>query len=253
MHDDLALPNAGHNNPPEPTPFEAIQSKINDLYDEAKQWLDGEPVTTQKYADSINKLILAIREAAKEADDLRKEEARPYDDAKAEIQARYNLLIGDTKSVKGKTVLALEAAKKALTPWLTEQDRIKREAERVAREAAEAAQKAAQEAFAKAKAEDLAAREDAEALAQAAKQAEITAKVAAKDTAKAKGGSGRASGLRSFYYAEITDGTAFARYIWQNHRADMDEFLASFAKKLVDQNHDREIPGVIIHEERKVV
>lgn len=243
----------GHNAPPEQTPYEAITTKINDLYDEAKQWLDGEPVTTQQYADSLNKLILAIRDAAKEADELRKEEAKPHDEAKAEIQARYNLLIGDTKSIKGKTVLALEAAKKAITPWLEAQDKIKREAERVARETAAAAQRAAQEAFAKAQADDLAAREAAEALAQAAAQAEIAAKVAAKDTAKAKGGTGRATGLRSFYHAEITDGTAFARYIWQNHRQDMDEFLAAFAKKLVDQNHDREIPGVTIHEERKAV
>ena len=248
----MTIAEAGHNNPP-PTPFEAIEGKINDLYTEARQWLDGEPVTTQQYADAVNKLIVAISDAEKEADALRKEEAKPYDDAKAEIQARYNVLIGNTKSVKGKTVLALEAAKKALTPWLQEQDRIKREAEKKAREAAEAAQKAAQEAFAKAQADDLAARERAEELAAAAKKAEIAASVAAKDTAKVKGGSGRATALRSFYHAEITDPTVFARHIWMHYRSDMDEFLAAFAKKLVDMNHDRQIPGVTIHEERKAV
>lgn len=242
----------GHNAPPL-TPFEVIETKINDLYTEARQWLDGEPVATQQYADAVNKLINAISDAEKEADALRKEEARPFDDAKAEIQARYNVLIGNTKSVKGKTVMALEAAKKALTPWLQEQDRIKREAEKKAREAAEAAQKAAQEAFAKAQADDLAAREKAEELAAAAKKAEIAAKVAEKDTAKAKGGAGRATGLRSFYHADITDAREFARYVWVSHKAEMDEFLSTLAKRLVDQNHDRTIPGVTIREERKAV
>jgi hypothetical protein len=247
-----AIPGIGHNAPP-PTPFEAIEAKINDLYEEAKEWLDGVPVMTQGQADSLNLLMDMIRKAEKEADELRKEEARPHDEAKAEIQARYNVLIGNTKSVKGKTVLALDAAKKALTPWLEEQDRIKREAERKAREEAEAAQRAAQEAFRKAQADDLAAREAAEALAKQAKDAEIAARVAAKDTAKAKGGTGRATTLRSFYRAEVTDAREFARHLWAYYRADMDEFLATMAKRLVDMNHDRAIPGVTIHEERRAV
>lgn len=249
----LAIAEIGHNAPPEPTPFEAIQTEILDLYEEARLWLDGEKVTTQGQADKLNLLIDSIRKAEKKADELRKDEAKVYDDAKAEIQARYNVLIGNTKSVKGKTVLALEAAKSALTPFLEEQDRIKREAERKAREVADEAERKAREAFAAQKNDDLAWREDAEALAAEAKQAEIAARVAAKDTAKAKGGTGRATSLRSFYTAEVTDATVFARHLWTYYRSEMDEFLATMAKRLVDMNHDRVIPGVTIHEERRAV
>lgn len=250
----LGAPPIGHNGPPEPTPFEAIQARITDLYDEAKQWLDGEPITTQAMADAVNKLIVMIREASDEAEALRKAEARPHDDAKAEIQARYNILIGNTKSVKGKTVLAMEVAKKALTPWLEEQDRIKREAERIAREEADAARRAADEAFQKARAEsDLAAREEAERLAKEAEAADLAARRAAKDKAHAKGGTGRATTLRSYWIAEITDATEFARYVWANRRWEMDSFLSRLAQQFVDDNHNQTIPGVTVREERKAV
>lgn len=243
----------GHNRPPEPTPFEAVEKKIEDLYDEAKNWLDGEPVTSQGMADSLNKLINLIRDAEKEADELRKAEAKPHDDAKAAIQSRYAPLIGNTKSMKGKTVLALDAAKKALTPWLDKVEQEKREAERKAREEAEAAQKAAEESFRSSQADDLAAREEAERLAEQAKKADIAARVAAKDKGQAKSGTGRATGLRTYYTPEITDATAFARYLWQHRRSEMDGFLTEMARKMVAQNHDQTIPGVTIHTEKRAV
>ena len=73
----------GHNSPP--SPFEEIKTRIEDLYGEAKQWLDGEPVTTQDQANALNTLENRIREAAKEAEALRKGEVKPLDDAKAEL------------------------------------------------------------------------------------------------------------------------------------------------------------------------
>ena len=249
----MATAGIGHNAAPQ-TPYELIEQKIADLYEEAKLWLDGEPVTTQGQADDLNNLIILIRAAKEEADELRKAEAKPFEDAKAEIQARYNLLIGDTKAVKGKTILALDAAKQALTPWLGAQDAVKREVERKAREEAEAAQKAAQEAMAKAReSTDLAAREEAERLADQAKRAEIAAKSAANDKAKAKGGAGRATTLRSYYTAKITDKREFARHVWVRHPSHMEGFLLGLAQELVTLNHDQTIPGVEIIEERKAV
>ena len=241
----------GHNNPPEPLPFDAISQRIEALYDEAQQWLDGEPVTNQGMADGLNKLIVMIREAEKEADELRKAENKPYDEGKAEVQKRYAPLIGNTKSVKGKTVLALELAKKALTPWLEALERQKREAEAKARAEAEAKRKAAEEAFQATKVTDLAARQHAEILADEAKQAEIAAARAAKDKAKAKGGAGRATTLRTYYRHELTDPTEFARWIWMNCRPEMRGFLDDMAKRLVDANPHRPLPGVTIHEEKE--
>lgn len=243
----------GANNPPaDPSDFELIEAQINDLYDEARNWLDGEPVTTQGQADGLNKLIDAISKAQKQADELRKSEVKPFDDAKAAIQSRYNALIGETKSVTGKTVLAIKAAKLALTPWLQKLDAEKREAERLARERAEEAANVAREAHKQADVTDLAAQEEAERLLNVAKQANIEARVAANDKAQAKG-SGRATGLRSFWRAEITDKTEFARWAWVWRRPEVDGFFTELADKIVAQNHTQVIPGVIIHEDRKAV
>lgn len=242
---------AGHNNPP--SPFDEIKEEIEGLYDEAKNWLDGEPVTSQDMADGLNKLITMIRDAEKKADALRKEEVKPFDDGKKEVQARYAPLIGNTKSVRGKTVLALEAAKKALTPWLEKLDNEKREAEAKAKAEAEEAQRKAEEAFRQSDVSDLAAREEAERLAEEAKQKDIAARVAAKDKAQAKGGAGRATGLRTYYAPEITDYTAFARWIWLNRKEEMRGFLTEMAATLVHQNPSVMADGLKVNEERKAV
>ncbi len=60
----LAIAQIGHNKPPEMTAFEALSANIDDLFDEAKLWMDGEPVTTQQQADALNTLETRIRDAA---------------------------------------------------------------------------------------------------------------------------------------------------------------------------------------------
>lgn len=238
----------GHNNPP--TPFDDVKAEIEGLYDEAKQWLDGEPVTNQGMADGLNKLIGMIREAEKKAEALRKEEAKPFDDGKAEVQARYNPLIAKGK---GLTAMALEAAKNALTPWLEKLDREKREAEAKARAEAEEAAKRAAEAFRLSDQADLAAREEAERLAEEAKQKDIAARRAANDKAQAKGGTGRATSLRTFHTPEIRDYTAFARWCWQNRRQEMQAFLDEVAQRLVREQPERAVEGMVVHVERRAV
>lgn len=252
---DAAVAKIGDNNPPEQTPFEQISDTINDLYTEAKHWLDGDPVASQDQADAINTLINLVKDAAVEADELRKTENAPFDEGKAEVQARYAPLIAKTKGTKGKTVMALEAAKAALTPWLEKLDAQKRETERAAREEADAAQKAAEEAFQNSQVDDLAAREAAEKLAEVAKRANATAAAAEKDKAHAKGGTGRATGLRTTYRAEITDMTEFARWYWANRQSEMMGIFNECAAKLVAQNHEiaSTVPGLTVHEERKAV
>lgn len=244
-----AAPGIGHNR----DPFTEIKEEIESLYEEAKQWLDGEPVATQGQADDLNKLIGMIREAEKRADALRKEEVKPFDEGKKEVQARYAPLIGNTKSGKGKAVLALEAAKNALTPWLTKLEEEKRAAEAKAREEAEEAARKAAEAFQSSDQADLAAREEAERLAEEAKQADIAARKAAKDKAHAKGGEGRATTLRTYYTPVITDYTKFARWCWQNRRDQMQEFLDDLAKQLVREQPERAVDGMRVDIERKAV
>jgi hypothetical protein len=246
-----AIATIGHNQPP-PTPYESVSAEISDLYGEASLWLDGAEVADQGTADGLAKLLILLREARDRADEARKAEAKPFDDAKAEIQARYNLLIGDTKAVRGKVILAMEACKKALAPWLAKIEAEKREAADKARREAEEKQRAAQEAIRAAQSADLAAREEAEALVREAKKAESAAKAAEKDTAKADGGGKRAVSLRSVYTPVLLDATAAARHYWKTHRASMDAFLIQLAEQDV-RNGTRSIPGFEIKEEKVAV
>lgn len=238
----------GHNNPPEPSPFDAIKVRIEDLYDEAKQWLDGEPVTTQEQANALNTLENRIREAAKEAEALRKSEVKPLDDAKAEIQERFNALIGETKTVTGKTVMAIAAIKSALKPYLLELDRQQREAAAKARAEAEEAERAALVAMQTRDAENLAEREDAERLVNEAKTKQAAATTAENAKAHAKG-DGRASGLRSVWIAKMANEREAAAWAWTAHRDELIAFVQTLADRDVRAGA-RHLQGFDIIEDR---
>jgi hypothetical protein len=239
----------GHNNPP-PSPFELMAEHINDLYTEAAQWLDGEPVTTQAQADALNTLENRIREAAKDCEAMRKEEVKPLDDAKAEIQERYNPLIGKTTKVTGKTVAAIDAVKAALKPYLLELDRQQREAAEAARKEAEAKQAAAMEAMRHRDAANLEQAAEAERLVQEAKKAEAEAAKAEKAKAHAKG-DGRASGLRAVWRATLTDERAAAGWLWTDHKAELMAFVQEQADKATRAGK-RSIPGFEITEHKEL-
>lgn len=237
----------GHNGAPEPTPFEMAKEKIEGLYSEAKNWLDGEAIANQDQADEIQKLMRLVQEAAKEADEERKKEAKPFDDGKAEVQARYNPLI---QKDRGLTDMAVYACKKALAPWL---QRIAEENERiakVAREEAEEAQRLAMEAMKARTGTNLEENENAEQLVKQAKEAERYAHKADNLKATAKG-FGRAASLRTYYTAQIDDPTTFARYCWLHHREAVDHFFSELAQSLVDRKLQN-IPGVTAVEEKRV-
>ena len=245
----------GGNHPPAPidevppTPFEMSEVEIGDLYAEAKNFLDGEPIASQEMADAVSKLIEDLRKAGKQADERRVAENKPFDDGKAEVQARYAPLISDTKTVKGKVPLGIEIAKKALAPWLQKLEDEKRAAAEAARKVSVEAERKAQEALAAARAADtLAGREVAEVLLQEAKQADATATKAENSKAHATGGT-RAIGLRSVWRAEMVDASAFAKYVWLDHRPELTEFLETLASKLV-LGGKRSLPGVNVIEDR---
>lgn len=235
----------GHNNPPEPTPFELSRQEADDLFMEASNWCDGAAVETQEQADALDMLREKIRAARLRADERRKEEARPHDEAKAEIQARYNTLIGDTKKTgKGKLILAEEAVNAARAPWLRKIEEEKQKAAAAARAEEEAKRKAAQEAFAKARDEsDLEARAEAEKLAAEAKKAEQQAKRADK-AAMTK------TGLKTVVHAEITDLQEFARWSWVHDRAALEAHFIGRAMAIASDGW-RDVPGLSITETRE--
>lgn len=247
METEIMERGIGDNLPPEPTPFERVSTAIDDLYTEAKNWLDGSKVETEVEADAVSKLLDLFRKAAKEADDARKDEVKPFDDAKAEIQAKYAPLIADTKAVKGRTVLAIEACKAALAPYLLRKENERQEAARKAREEAEEKQRKAQAALEAAReTTDIEARELAEVQLRAADRADKAATRIENSRTHATGGA-RAVGLRTSYAPVLTDATEAARHYWLTQRRAMEAFLIDQARKDV-QNGARKIPGFDIRE-----
>ncbi|MFG1388852.1 hypothetical protein [Xanthobacter versatilis] len=241
---DLAQP--GHNNPPEPTPYELSKQEIDDLCMEARNWLDGEPVSRSEVAKQIDDLKVMIRAAVKEAKDRRDTETKPLNDALKEIHARYNALVGDTKTTgKGIAILAMEECDKVLAPWLKKLSDEKEAAAKKAREESDAKAKAAQDAIRAASTADLATKEEAEALLRDAKKAEA----AVKKIERAP--TGMASHLRRSWHPVLIDATEAARWAWKEKRSEMEAFLQGLAEREVRAGH-RSVPGFEVVEEKGV-
>ena len=231
------------------TPFDLIADHLEDLIAEARNFADGEPVSSQGQADAVSALIENLRIAAKDADAERVRENEPHDKAKAAVQAKYAPLIADPKNKNpGKVWKAIDALKACLQPYLAALDAEKREAERVAREAADKAAKDAVDAMRAAAADDLEAREAAEALIADAEAAAKLAKAAAGDKAHATGGS-RAMGLRSVWKAELKDAQIAAGFFWKRDPSVFNAFLQKLADEDV-RSGKRSIPGFDVTEAR---
>lgn len=239
----VAAAGPGHNNPPaEPTPFDLLKQEIEDLYDEAKNFCDGEPIDSEAMASVITELHDRIHECGKRAETLRVDEKKPLDDQIAEIQAKFHPLIGNTKAGKGKVILAKDACQTLLTPWRQKVAAEKAaEAARVAAEA-EAARRTAQEAM-QASAGNLAEREAAEELLADAKRLEKGARRA--DKAATTG-----LGLRTVWVAVLEDPEKALD--WAYGRA-ADEFMA-VAQRNADEAvraGARQVPGFRVVEEKR--
>ena len=242
--EDEARFTLGGNLPPL-TPFELSAKEAEDLLSEACNWVDGMTVESQEQADALDGLLAQIKAAAKLAEERRKAEVKPFDDAKAEVQSRYNTLIGDTKATgKGKLLIAQEAVLKLLTPWRQKIDEEKRAAAEALRQAEEEKRQAAMAAFAKAReANDLAAKLEAERLAAEAAAAEKAAKKADKAV-------GQKTGLRVVVTAEITDMSAFAKWAWVHDKFELEEHLRYRANEMAKAGR-RDLPGVVVHENKE--
>ncbi|KAB0570607.1 hypothetical protein [Brucella pituitosa] len=232
---------AGHNNPPT-SAYEEIKQEIEDLFAEAKNFADGEAIDNQALADAVTELHDNLHEAGKRADEVRKDEAKPHDDAKAEIQTRYNKLIGNTKtSGKGKVVLGKEVLQGLLTPWRNKVAAEKEAAAKAAREEADRVIREAQEAI-QASAGNLEAREQAEELVKEAKQADRWAK--REDKAATTG-----TGLRSVWHCDLVDEGVALDHYWGKRPEAFKDLIVNMAQTDV-RSGIRSIPGFRVYEER---
>lgn len=242
----------GHNNPPAAIlTYAAVKARIDDLYDiEAKNWLDGQRITTQAQADAVSRLKGMIKEAEADADRCRKAENEPFDAGKKEVQDRYAPLISDTKAIKGKTVRAHEACVAALTPWLRKLDD-----EHQARldEARRVADAAMEEARTLAGAADITNLADAEVVDETFRDAKIAARAALaveNDRARVGGGEYRATLLRDNYVPALVDGEIAMAHYWVMQRGAVEAFLLDLAAKDIRAGK-RSIPGFLVDNQKR--
>jgi hypothetical protein len=220
--------NIGHNAPP---PYEAMSLHIEDLFALVSATLDGATVTNDEQDAALDALLDDLRKAKKDADAERAAEKKPHDDAAKAVQARWKPLLD-------RCDMAVSEIKSLLTPYREAKQRAKDEAARKAREEAEAKQRAAQEAMRQS--EDLEARFAAEEeLKQASKLVAVANKI-----------DSSATGLRTYWEAEITDRReALKHYITRNPDAFM-----GLIQQLADQDARgtrAPVPGVVFHERKK--
>lgn len=241
----------GANGPPEPipvNPFDGLKVHIEDLLMEARNFADGEPVTTDAMDKAVKQLISDLKEGDAAAEALRVEEKAPLDKRIAEIQDRFNVYIAPLKNkAPGKIPLAIEALNACRKPYLDKLQADIDAAAKKAREEADAAIALAAAAAREADVGDFSAREAVEELIVTARAAERVATT----TSKAK-----VSGLRKTYTAEVTDPRALLLHYWGTKDVpgvNRDPLLACL-KTMAQQDVDRKvhtIPGVTVIEGTK--
>ena len=242
----------GGNMPPEPelSPYEKHKKAIEDLYEEARNWLDGEPVLDAATAGEIGKLKGMLAAAKKEAEEDRVKEKKPHDDAAAEVQSRYNPLI---KAKTGLADVAIDVCNKALAPYLKKVDDEQRaEAQRLADEARRKEDEARELAMKAAQTASLEDREKAEEAISEAKDVARDARHA--DKAKPQtGGFTKNVGLRSVYTAELVDPGEALKHFRQTAPAELKQWMREMGQRQLHSMSNKSeaaIPGFRIKHDR---
>lgn len=221
----------GHNNPP--CPFAAHEAHVLDLIELAEGALHGNTITTPEQAAAINELLDSIKDAAKALEATRKAENKPFDDGKAEVQAK-------AKPLSAKLDIAKATAIEALTPFrLAEQAKKDAEQERL-RVEAQRLHDEARAMFVHTAPTDLAARIEAEELAKTAKKAAVAANRIDRT----------ATGLRTFWVATVTN---YGDLLAHLKTTDPDGLKAMLDEYVERQKNSgvRILAGVEITEHRK--
>jgi hypothetical protein len=216
---------------------------VEDLLLEARNFLDGEPITNEQQAEAVSSLLNRLRRVSKDADEARKVEKQPHLDASRAVDEKW-------KPITSKAELAATTCKQALAPYLKAiEDQQRAEAEAARKEAerlAEIARAAHQTASG-----NLEAQEDAERLLAAAKAAEKDAVRASKAKAHATGGE-RAVGLRSVWTPVLTDSCAALKHYRASKPEELKSWLVEQAERDVRAGA-RSIPGFEVTEARVAV
>lgn len=235
----------GHNQPPA-DPLDAIAIHVETLFETAQGFLNGDPIATEEEAADVARLIADTRQIKKDAEALRIAEAKPFDEGKAAVQARWTPITDDKK---GRCALIIATALRVQTAWLAKVEARKIEAARIARVAAEEAQARAVELQKAADPTNLDARAAADAAIEEAAKANRLANRAENDKAHAKGGDAKAIGLVSVWTPALVDPMAALKHYMATQPEPLKAWLLDQAQKDVRAG-SRAIPGFTVTEGR---
>jgi hypothetical protein len=216
--------------------------EVADLMLEAQNYLDGEPIANEAQAEAVSAILNRARRIAKDADETRKVEKKPHDDAAKAVQAKWLPIIE-------KAGLAATTAKQALAPWLQAAEAENERQAELARQEAERLAEIASSA--RATVGNILEAMDAENLLKIAEAARKDAAKLDKAKAHAKGGE-RAVGLRSVWTPTLTDPCAALKFYREREPELLKSWLVEQAEKDVRAGA-RSIPGFQIDEARVAV
>ncbi len=220
----------GHNNPPAEAAFGL---HIDDLFSLLSDTLAGGEVSNDEQEAAIDAILDDFRKAGADSEKARKAEKEPHLEAGRQVDAKW-------KPIVDKATRGASACKDALTPYRTAKQAAKDKAAREAREEAEARQKAAADALRQA--DDLETKFAAEQEIEAAQKLVAVANKIDRS----------ATGLRTYWQAEITDRkAALLHYI-----VAAPERFAALIQQLADEDARneatrRKIPGIQFNEIKK--
>jgi chemotaxis protein histidine kinase CheA len=218
----------GDNRPP---PEAAFGLHIDDLFSLLSDTLAGGEVSTDEQEAAIDAVLDDFRQAAKDADKARTAEKKPHDDAAKAVQAKW-------KPIVDKAERGAVACKEALTPYRTAKQQAKDEAARKAREEAEAREADARKALKQS--DDLEAKFAAEQELEAASKLKAVANKIDRS----------ATGLRTYWEAEITDRkAALLHYLGR-----VPERFEALIQQMADEDARSTrapVPGIIFHERKR--
>lgn len=223
----------GDNGGPPLDPFAPHETHIGDLLELAEGALHGNAIETPEQAAAVDEILGDIKKAGAALEATRKAENKPFDDGKAAVQAK-------AKPLAAKLDIAKDTAIKALTPWRlaeqaakdAEQKRLREEADRLAAEA--------RAKFVHTAPTDLASRFEADELAKVAKRANAAANKIDRS----------ATGLRTYWTAQVTDYGVLLAHMKQTDPDGLKAMLDEYVERQKNAGV-RILAGVEITEHRK--
>jgi len=247
--DSRALPREavmGDNGPPEPTPIETLSERVNDLYNEALNWLDKDPIENEAQAEQVTRLKGMLSEVKKIAEAERKAEKQPFLDGGRAVDAKWKPVIDMAEK-------AAKAAARKLTPWLQAVEAEKARIAREEREKAEQALRDAKEAqrLVEQGGGDMAEIERAEEALRIAKEQQMAARMAAQDKANIRTDEGGAT-LRTYWLLKVTDDRALLKHYLVTDPDWVRTIMRERAEKDMRAGA-RDIPGTIIWSEKRAI